>query len=387
MQEELKDIRNRIDEVDRQLLPLLAERLGLVAEAGRIKSGSGLSVYAPDRESAMIASRRAEAEALGVPPGLVEDVMRRIIQESYAREGGNGYRALGPTDRPLVMIGGAGGMGSLFVRHFRQSGYQVRILEQGDWGKAAEILEDAALVIVSVPIDATLDTIARLPVLPPDCILADFTSVKTGPLTAMLGAHKGPVVGLHPMFGPDVASLARQVVVCCDGRDPDAYDWLLRQIELWGAQVHRTKAQDHDRNMSFIQALRHFTAFAYGLHLCAEDVDLDELLALSSPIYRLELIMVGRLFAQNPALYADIILSSKRNLDLIETYYARFGEALEILRAGDRERFIETFGRVKDWFGEHAVRFLEESRDLLAQAEVHADRQPTERLAARKSSC
>jgi chorismate mutase/prephenate dehydrogenase len=50
--------------------------------------------------------------------------------------------------------------------------------------------------------------------------------------------------------------------------------------------------------MAFIQALRHFATFAYGLHLAEENVRLEQLLALSSPIYRLELAMVGRLFAR-----------------------------------------------------------------------------------------
>lgn len=65
-----------------------------------------------------------------------------------------------------------------------------------------------------------------------------------------------------------------------------------------GARLHRISAVEHDQNMAFIQALRHFATFAYGLHLAEENVQLEQLLALSSPIYRLELAMVGRLFAQ-----------------------------------------------------------------------------------------
>ena len=49
-------------------------------------------------------------------------------------------------------------------------------------------------------------------------LLADLTSVKRAPLAKMLEVHKGAVVGLHPMFGPDIASMAKQVVVRCDGR-------------------------------------------------------------------------------------------------------------------------------------------------------------------------
>ena len=50
--------------------------------------------------------------------------------------------------------------------------------------------------------------------------------------------------------------------------------------------------------MRYIQALRHFTTFAYGRYLAKENVDLAQLLSLSSPIYRLELVMIGRLFAR-----------------------------------------------------------------------------------------
>ena len=45
-----------------------------------------------------------------------------------------------------------------------------------------------------------------------------ITSRKADPLAAMLAAHPGPVMGLHPMCGPTVANLAKQVVVCCTGR-------------------------------------------------------------------------------------------------------------------------------------------------------------------------
>jgi prephenate dehydrogenase len=88
--------------------------------------------------------------------------------------------------------------------------------------------------------------------------------------------------------------------------------------------------------MTFIQALRHFATFAYGWHLSREQANIDRLLALSSPIYRLELAMVGRLFAQDPHLYADIILSSPQNLAMIRRYYQNFGEALGLLERGDR---------------------------------------------------
>jgi chorismate mutase/prephenate dehydrogenase len=77
---ELTALRDQIDEVDKALLSLLAKRLELVAEVGEVKSQYGLPIYVPEREAAMLASRREEAAALGVPPDLIEDVLRRVMR-------------------------------------------------------------------------------------------------------------------------------------------------------------------------------------------------------------------------------------------------------------------------------------------------------------------
>lgn len=284
---ELSRLRDQIDDVDKQMVTLLAKRLALVAEVGEVKSQHGLPIYAPDREAAMLASRRAEAEAQGVPPDLIEDVLRRTMRESYSSENDSGFKCLNPDLRRIVVIGGEGQLGRLFARLFRLSGYQVSVLEKNDWDNAEALLADAGMVVVSVPIDVTETVISALQQLPKDCILADLTSVKSGPLQAMLTAHQGPVVGLHPMFGPDVASLAKQVIVYCDGREPEAYQWLLEQFRIWGAGLHRISAVEHDEGMTLIQALRHFTSFVYGVHLAEENPNLDQLTALSSPIYQI----------------------------------------------------------------------------------------------------
>ncbi|MBT0728398.1 bifunctional chorismate mutase/prephenate dehydrogenase [Rosenbergiella australiborealis] len=365
---ELNALRDKIDETDKALLALLAQRMKLVAEVGEVKSQHGLPIYVPEREASMLASRRVEAEAAGLPGDLIEDILRRVMRESYTSENEKGFKTLNPTLRPIVIVGGKGKMGRLFERMLLLSGYQVRILDKEEWQDAASLVSDAGMVIISVPIHLTEQVIRQLPPLPEDCILVDLCSVKKAPLEAMMAVHSGPVLGLHPMFGPDSGSLAKQVVVWCDGRYPEAYQWFLQQIAVWGARLQAVSADEHDNNMAFIQALRHFATFAYGLHLSEENVDLKQLLALSSPIYRLELAMVGRLFAQDPQLYADIIMSSPNNIALIKRYYTRFGEALEQLERGDKASFINSFSAVQTWFGDYAGTFMAESRSLLRSA-------------------
>ncbi|WP_162045676.1 bifunctional chorismate mutase/prephenate dehydrogenase [Vibrio taketomensis] len=367
MAEELNQLRDQIDAVDKQILNLLSQRLALVEQVGEVKSQHGLPIYAPDREAAMLASRRAEAERIGVPPQLIEDILRRTMRESYASEKDSGFKCLNPELRSVVIIGGKGQLGGLFARMFTLSGYQVKVLGSQDWHRADEILDGAGLVVVTVPIHLTEGVIEKLGNLPQDCILCDLTSIKSKPLNAMLRVHQGPVIGLHPMFGPDVPSLAKQVIVYCDGRGEEQYQWLLKQFVIWGASLCQIDAEEHDHGMTLIQALRHFTSYAYGLHLSKENPNIDKLMQLSSPIYRLELAMVGRLFGQDPNLYGDIILSSQENIDMIKRFHQRFGEAIQVLDNHDKAAFIDSFNQVGDWFGDYSHQFMQESQNLLKQ--------------------
>ncbi len=41
--------------------------------------------------------------------------------------------------------------------------------------------------------------------------------------------------------------------------------------------------------------------------------------------------MVGRLFAQDPQLYADIIMSSNENVELIRRYHQLLGDSIALL--------------------------------------------------------
>ncbi len=366
--EALEVLRQQIDANDQALLHILRKRLDLVAEVGTIKHRDGVPIYAPEREASMLAKRRAEAEQLGISPQLVEDLLRRMMRESYLSEKEVGFKCVNPALGPIVVVGGHGKLGGLFAHLFELSGYKVRILDVGDWERASEICAGAGMVVVSVPIEQTESVIKQLPPLAADCLLVDLTSVKQAPLAAMLQAHAGPVLGLHPMFGPDVGSLAKQVVVVCHGRHSASYQWLLEQLVIWGARLHEAAATEHDEAMQLVQAMRHFTAFVYGYHLQHEQANIEQLLQFSSPIYRLELAMVGRLFAQDANLYADIIFSQPETRTLARHHLARYQEALQMLEQGNKAEFKRMFAEIAAWFGDFAPQFQQESGAMLMMA-------------------
>lgn len=366
-QQALAPLRQQIDSIDSQLVALLAQRAKVTAQVGKIKQQFALPVYVPEREQALLSARREQALALGVSADLTEDVLRRIMRESYQTQE-SGFVCCREGGGKVVVVGGGGALGARFVSLFARSGYEVVVLEQQDWPQAEAICANAVLVLLAVPITLTVQLINKLPALPADCVLADITSIKQQPLNAMLQQHKGPVVGLHPMFGPDITNLVKQVVVVCHGRDESQYQWLLKQLNVWGAELTVKQATEHDSAMQLIQAMRHFSSLVYGVHLADENADLNELLQLSSPIYRLELAMVGRLFAQNAELYADIMLSSCEVATLLERYQQRFTTLLQLLKAKDKAGLMAQFGKGQQFFGELAGQFLQESKQLLQKA-------------------
>lgn len=364
----LLSLRNQIDELDNQLVELLAKRAAITTQVGQIKAKTGMPTYVPEREAELIASRREQAHNKGVSPDLVEDLLRRMMRESYLTQNAQ-YRCATTPGTKVAVLGGRGALGRLFVSLFERSHYEVIVIDKNEWPQAESLLADVSLCVVSVPINQTQQVIQSLNYLPKECILADVTSTKAQPLQAMLDVHSGPVVGLHPMFGPDAPGMVKQVVIVCEGRFAEQYQWLIDQMVTWGAQLHYTSSHSHDEAMAYIQVMRHFSTFVYGAHLRAEDPNLQELIALSSPIYRLELAMVGRLFAQDPNLYADIIFDKTDNLSLLQRFHERFGAAIQLFEANDKAGFIKQFSEISTWFGEYAQTCLVDSKQLLLKAD------------------
>ena len=365
---ELTGLRDEIDIIDSQLVELLAKRRAVTTKVGELKSQVGMPIYAPEREEQLIKLRRNQAVNAGLSPELIEDVLRRLMRDSYVSQDESGYRCVNPQCKKVVVVGGEGQLGQVFVDLFNRSNYQVVTLEEKDWLNSEAILQDSSVVIVAVPIRLTSMVIHHLNNLPKTCILADLTSIKESPLFEMMKAHQGPVVGLHPMFGPDVSGLIKQTIIACEGRKPESYQWLLEQFQVWGAKIYPVDAKAHDQAMSMVQVMRHFSTIAYGYHLMTEGADISQLVEMSSPIYRLELVMVGRLFAQDPILYTDIIFSNRENIDMMKRFAHRFLKLLEGVENGEKASFVNMFNDVSHWFGDYADIFLQESKAMLLKA-------------------
>ncbi len=362
----LEDLRRQIDATDKELVALLARRKGLVMQVASVKQQRGLPTHHPAREEDLISTRRTQAAQVGLEPDYVEDLFRTVMRNSRVGQLNTLAKRSVRPGATILIVGGRGSMGSLFARSFSQSGYTVRILDIDDWPQVKELADGVDLALLTVPIAVTPAVALQLgPHLPATCVLADITSLKSEPLAAMLRGHVGPVVGLHPLFGPDTVSLDKQIVVACPGRDADACQWVLDQFSVWGGVPVEATAEEHDRTMGIVQALRHFATFAFGYYLCDRQIPISRTLEVSSPIYRLELGMVGRLFAQDPELYAEIIFSTPDRRAMLRDFIESLNRHLDMVDRGDQSAFITEFRKVAEWFGPFSEQAMRESTFLI----------------------
>ncbi|HEV8607786.1 MAG TPA: prephenate dehydratase [Tepidisphaeraceae bacterium] len=81
----LEDLRRQIDALDDQIVPLLNARARIVVEIGKLKQQSGVPIYAPDREKAVLEKVRNLNKG-PLSDRCLEAVYRELMSGSFALE-------------------------------------------------------------------------------------------------------------------------------------------------------------------------------------------------------------------------------------------------------------------------------------------------------------
>ncbi|HKU39711.1 MAG TPA: bifunctional chorismate mutase/prephenate dehydrogenase [Polyangiales bacterium] len=363
----LPELRARLDKVDRGVLELLAERMRIVAEVARFKRNERVEIRDSDRERQVLDARRKLAHELGLDPAPVEAIYRQILNASRDYQAALGASVYEATEaKRIAIVGGAGAMGGLLVRLFRDLGHTVDIADLQTELTPEAAAARADVVVISVPILATEDVIRRVgPHVRKDGLLLDVTSIKSAPVRAMLASTEASVIGTHPMFGPNVHSLQGQRVVVCKGRGDDWHTWLLANLRARGLVVTEAEADRHDRVMALVQVLVHYQTQVFGVALARSGIPLTESRGFTSPAYLMELYVAARHFAQASELYGPIEMLNPETSRVVATFQSAAAEVAQILSSRDQARFDAMFREVRDFFGEFAQEAIEESSYLI----------------------
>jgi len=269
------------------------------------------------------------------------------------------------------IIGGTGKMGKLFVPVFERAGYEVLVSGRSTPLTNARLAKLCDIVIVSVPIHDTVRVIKEIaPVLTKDQLLCDFTSLKTLPVAAMLESEAS-VIGLHPVFGPTVPSLRQQTIIVCPARAPEeTLHSLLSLFSREGAHCTLTTPEHHDRMMAVVQGLTHFVTLCMADSVRRLGLDIETTLAFTSPVYQIELSLVGRLLSQDPLLYADILQQNPYVPDVLSICTSSADDLSDIVNSKDPERFREFFLRNSRHLGQYCDRGMK-TTDALIESMVN----------------
>ena len=269
-----------------------------------------------------------------------------------------------------LIIGGAGKMGQRFASLFAEFGFDVSISDLDD-ALSQDLVKGFDIVLIAVSMEAASDIAKKVaPWIRKDSLIADINSLKTDICQIYLDNCHGESVGLHPMCGPTVANFQGQKLIWCPVKTGSLSGQLKTILKSSGFEILESSPEHHDKMMSVVQVLMHLTTMVMGEALRKLDIDIAETLKFTSPIYKIELSVIGRLFAQDPSLYAEILTENPFSKQVVEKFQAASLEIGESIVNNNRSHIVASFGGTQKFLGsfcEEAMNFSDSLIDFVAQ--------------------
>lgn len=253
--------------------------------------------------------------------------------------------------RTIGIIGGEGKMGKWLNTFFSAIGCAVLSADRQTILTSDDLARRCDVLVLSVPIDAAVQIARSIgPLLCSSQLLTDVCSLKREIVAAMHDSTPAEVVGMHPLFGPGLSSIQGQNVVLCPVKSSGGFLWLREVFETQGAMVTVTDPETHDRMMGIVQGLSHWITITIAETIQKTAVSPNQLERFATPVFRLQLGLIGRLLHQDPALYEMLIARNPYAKKMVEAFQKTGADVLTNFI--DFEEGCRRLGRLKMFFGE-----------------------------------
>ena len=257
-------------------------------------------------------------------------------------------------------------MGRWFKDFFSGAGYKVLISGRKTRLTPTDMAKKSDVVILSVPLDVAIRLSEEIgPILSHDQLLMDLCSLKETILKSMLRFTQAQVVGTHPLFGPFTDSIKGQNIIVCPGRGTGWLKWLEDELRGKEAVVTCMDPVTHDKNMAVVQGLTHFLTVCMARTLQKMNTPPDEAISYSTPVFRLNINLIGRLFSQDPGLYANLIGANRHVEDVLATFMSAVYEAKESLLSGQEAGAVAFLDDIRSFLGGFCQDGLKESNKII----------------------
>ena len=355
----LEDLRQRVNDLDRQLIALVGERKAVSEEVARVKRATGKPTRDYEREREVIMGVRAMAEERGVSPALAEQLLRLLIRSSLATQEQASVVAHGAgSGRRALVIGGAGKMGGWFVSFLASQGFTVEVADPTavaagvtrveDW-RRTDLKQD--FIVLATPLGITDAILRDLALRRPPGVIFDVGSLKS-PLRAgllALRSHGCKVTSVHPMFGPDTELLSGRHVVFVDLGSAAALEAARALFAPTMAEQVEMSLDEHDRLIAYVLGLSHALNIAFFTALADSGEAAPKLARISSTTFDAQLDVAARVAQESPELYYEIQSLNDYGAESLEA----LAQAVERLRTAvlsqDHDAFVALMRRGRDY--------------------------------------
>jgi chorismate mutase / prephenate dehydrogenase len=355
----LEELRQRVTDIDRQLIALVAERKAVSEEVAQVKRATGRSTRDYEREREVILGVRAIAAERGVSPALAEQLLRLLIRSSLttqeqasvvARGAGSGRRAL--------VIGGAGKMGGWLVNFLASQGFAVEVADPAPGGTGAARVADwhstdlrHDFIVLATPLGITDAILRDLALRRPPGVIFDVGSLKS-PLRAGLMAlksHGCKVTSVHPMFGPDTELLSGRHVIFVDLGNAAALAAARELFSSTMAEQVVMSLDDHDRLIAYVLGLSHALNIAFFTALAESGEAAPRLARMSSTTFDAQLDVAGRVAQDSPELYYEIQSLNDYGAESLEALSQAVERVRTAVLSQDHDTFVALMRRGRDY--------------------------------------
>ncbi|MCI0543237.1 MAG: bifunctional 3-deoxy-7-phosphoheptulonate synthase/chorismate mutase [Actinobacteria bacterium] len=153
----MHDLRGGIDDVDNQILGLLARRRELARQIATEKLLHGLPFYDEHREQGLLADRIAAAEGHDLDSGLVTRVWEQILDDSLRLQHSYVQKELNGVGQPVKVVfqGGEGAYSHLAAKEFLGAGARATFVGLERFGDVADAVEQGRADIAILPVENT----------------------------------------------------------------------------------------------------------------------------------------------------------------------------------------------------------------------------------------
>ena len=267
--------------------------------------------------------------------------------------------------KKIGIIGGTGKMGSSFRKVFTKIGYDVIVSDEKTKDLEKVILSTCDWIILTVPIDKTLSVYKTIKEkISKNQVFSDFTSVKSI-LKDELKKSNYEIISCHPLFGP-LNNFKGQNIITIPVKVGKKYRYIkeiFNKIGLNTTEINSLK--EHDRYMSIIQGMTHFSHVCFTTAMKKINPDLDKIMEICSPIYLSNIAFSSRITGGDENLYTNIIMDNPINEEVIKTYLETSKELYKMIQGKEYNKFKDNFKENRKYLKNHISKMIKQSDYLV----------------------